>query len=306
MAFLLPTGILLLAIAAALLARAVVMPRVRVSSQIRQIETYGFHAGDGSNEAGTGGRSLLAWLSGPAERIGRAVGGRGLLAPVEARMLRAAGMYSITPETFQGYRVMAATGVPGLLLLESLLGGSAGAKTFLMVVLSAGICWLLPPAMVRTRGQRRMDQVDRALPELIDVLTATVEAGLGFAGSLQLVAARFDGPLGQELRLMLREQSMGLSTEQALSNLLERCDTPSVRAFARAVTQGESLGVSIGTMLRNLASETRKRRRQMAREQIMKAPVKMLFPLVFLIFPALFIVLLYPAGSNVIHMLGGH
>jgi tight adherence protein C len=148
-----------------------------------------------------------------------------------------------------------------------------------------------------------MNEVDRRLPELVDVLIATVEAGLGFAGSLQLVASRFDGPLGQELRLMLREQSMGLSTEQALSNLLGRCDTPSVRSFARAVTQGESLGVSIGSMLRNLASEVRKRRRQTLREKIMKAPVKMLFPLIFLIFPALFLVLLYPAAYNILHAL---
>src|SRR6185437_2620075 len=136
------------------------------------------------------------------------------------------------------------------------------------------------------RAQRRMDQVDRDLPELIDLLTATIEAGLGFAGSLQLVAERFDGPLGQELRLTLREQNMGLSTENALNHMLERCDTPSVRAFVRAVSQGDALGVSIGAMLRNLAAETRKRRRQHANEQVQKAPVKMLFPLVFMVFPA--------------------
>lgn len=151
-----------------------------------------------------------------------------------------------------------------------------------------------------------MDAVDRALPDLIDVLIATVEAGLGLAGSLRMVADRFDGPLGQELRLMRDEQNMGLSAEQALSNLVERCDTPSIRAFVRAASQGESLGVSIGTMLRNLASEVRRRRRQTAREKIMKAPVKMLFPLVLLMLPALFIVLLYPAASSILHALGGH
>jgi len=151
-----------------------------------------------------------------------------------------------------------------------------------------------------------MNEIDRTLPELIDVLIATMEAGLGFAGSLQMVAEHFSGPLGQELRLTLQEQRMGLSTEQALSNLLERCDTPSVRAFVRAVLQGETLGVSIATMMRNLATETRKRRRQNAHAQIQKAPVKMLFPLVFLIFPALMIVLLYPAVSQLLEQLGGH
>ena len=151
-----------------------------------------------------------------------------------------------------------------------------------------------------------MEQIDRALPELVDVLTATMEAGLGFAGSLQMVAQRFGGPLGQELRLTLQEQRMGLSTERALSHLLERCDTPSVRAFVRTVLQGDSLGVSIAAMLRNLATEVRKRRRQSAHERIQKAPVKMLFPLVFLLLPALLIVLLYPAASQLLNQLGGH
>ena len=105
---------------------------------------------------------------------------------------------------------------------------------------------------------------------------------------------------------MLHEQSLGLSTQESIANLLERCDTPSIRSFARAVTQGESLGVSIGAMLRNLATETRKRRRQAAREKIIKVPVKMLFPLVFFIFPAMFIVLLYPALVQALHALSVH
>ena len=151
-----------------------------------------------------------------------------------------------------------------------------------------------------------MDEIDRALPELIDVLIATLEAGLGFAGSLQLVADRFGGPLGEELRLTLQEQSMGLSSEDALSNLLERCNTPSVRAFVRALLQGESLGVSVASMMRNLASETRNRRRQNAQTKMQKAPVKLLFPLVFLIFPALMIVLLYTAVAQLLQQFGGH
>ena len=174
------------------------------------------------------------------------------------------------------------------------------------VLVLGGLAWFGPAMLVRSRAQRRMDDVDRALPELIDVLAATMEAGLGFAGSLQLVAQRFDGPLGQELRLTLQEQRMGLSSEDALSNLVERCDTPSVRGFVRAVLQGESLGVSIAMMMRNLATEARARRRQIAQERIQKAPVKMLFPLIFLIFPALLIVLLYPAFTQVFAQLGGH
>jgi tight adherence protein C len=175
-----------------------------------------------------------------------------------------------------------------------------------LLVLSIGfIAWYLPAAMVRTRGQRRLDVIDRELPELIDVLTVTVEAGLSVGGSLQLIADRFDGPLGDELRLTLQEQKMGMSTDVALKGFVERCDTPSVRAFVRAVLQGNSLGVSIGVMLRNTAAEARKRRRGLARERAQRAPVKLLFPLVFLIFPAMLIVLMYPTAYNIVQALGG-
>jgi tight adherence protein C len=302
--FLFIIGLLFLGGAAACLVRAASLTRMRLSSQMEQIRTYGFNADEAVMALPLGEPAQRSPLAELAERIGSSVGGKGWRAPVEARMLRAAGMYHITPETFHGYRVMATAALPTFLLITSLLGGKFTATTFLLLFVGTGLCWVGPQVLVRTRGERRMDKVDRALPELIDVLTATIEAGLGFAGSLQMVAERFDGPLGQELRLTQREQSMGLSTERALSNMLERCDTPSVRAFVRAVTQGESLGVSIGTMMRNLASETRKRRRQAAQAKIQKAPVKMLFPLVFMIFPSLLIVLLYPAVTHLTHALG--
>ena len=131
-----------------------------------------------------------------------------------------------------------------------------------------------------------------------------VEAGLGFSGSMRIAGGGCDGPLGDELRLTLQEQSMGLSTKEALTNMLERCETPSMRSFVRSILQGETLGVSIGAILRNLAIEMRKRRRQLAEERAQKAPIKMLFPLVFLIFPPIFIVLLYPAISSLTQSLG--
>jgi tight adherence protein C len=241
-----------------------------------------------------------------AARIGRSVEGRDWRAPVTTVKLRAAGVYRVSQDEFHGYRVMLTVTLPSLIFLNSLLAGTFSFLKVLLIIVVAAMAWIFPALLVESRAQRRMDAVDRDLPELIDLLLATIEAGLGFAGSLQLVADRFDGPLGQELRLTLHEQSMGLSTERALSNLLERCETPSVRAFVRAISQGESLGVSIGTMMRNLAAETRKRRRQTASEKVQKAPVKMLFPLVFMIFPALLIVLLYPAVHQVLSQLGSH
>jgi tight adherence protein C len=98
---------------------------------------------------------------------------------------------------------------------------------------------------------------------------------------------------------------MGLSAHDALTNMVERCDTPALRSFVRSVVQGESLGVSIGEILRAVAVEMRKRRRQSAEEQAQKAPVKMLFPLAFLIFPSLFIIIVGPSIFDLLHTLGG-
>jgi Flp pilus assembly protein TadB len=298
-------GILFLAAAAGLLVRAITIARVRVTAQVRQIESYGFNASEEFVATAKPYRGVSGHLGDLAERIGRSVGGTGWRAPVTTPQLRGAGLYALTPEQFQGYRVILTGALPVLILLDAVLAGTFSVLTVLLIVVAMTLAWFGPALLVGTRAQRRMDRVDRDLPELIDLLIATIEAGLGFAGSLQLVADRFGGPLGQELRLTLREQSMGLSTERALANLLERCETPSVRAFVRAISQGESLGVSIGTMMRNLAAETRTRRRQRAYEQIQKAPVKMLFPLVFLVFPALLIVLLYPSVYAALQQLGG-
>jgi tight adherence protein C len=294
-----------LAAAAALFARAIALSRVRIAAQVRQIEAYGFNATEGGDSRLTAFAQARLRLSALAERVGRSAHANRYRAPVTTQQLRGAGLYTVSPDVFQGYRVMLTAALSSLVLLDSLLAGSFSVLTILLIMASAALAWFAPALLVGTRAQRRMDRVDRDLPELIDLVIATVEAGLGFAGSLQLVADRFDGPLGEELRLTLREQSMGLSTERALDNLLERCETPSVRAFVRAVSQGESLGVSIGAMMRNLAAETRKRRRQKANEQVQKAPVKMLFPLVFMVFPALLIVLLYPAVHQMLAQLSG-
>jgi pilus assembly protein TadC len=304
MALLAVIGLLLVGAAVAMLLRAVALPRLRMEGHVRQIETYGFSK---DAEPVPGEQAGSGWLVAIAEGAGRwAMRHFKSLKPLEARELLAAGIYDRSVDSIHGLRLMAAVGVPTAILVLRLVAGSLSLLTVVLVCLAGLIAWLLPAAVVRTRGQRRLDQVDRALPELIDVLTATIEAGLGFAGSLALCAERFDGPLGQELRLTLQEQTMGLSTNAALANMRERCDTPSVRAFVRAVAQGESLGVSIGAMMRNLATETRKRRRASAQERIQKAPVKLLFPLIFLIFPALLLVLLYPAVHNILVSLGGH
>jgi tight adherence protein C len=301
MALLFILAVALLGLAAALTLRVAVSPLLRVASQVREIGSYGFDRDVGASHTPRTRRlvRLAEWVGRQSMRRVR------FLKPLESKELLAAGKYALSVERLHGYRVLVMAGLPSLILLLMVAGGSLSALGIVATVTTGLIAWHLPAAMVRTRGQRRMDRLDRDLPELVDVLIVTIEAGLGFGGALQLVADRFEGPLGDELRLTRREQEMGLSTEDALQNMLERCDTPSVRSFVRAVVQGDSLGVSIGAMLRNVASETRKRRRGLARERAQRAPLKLIFPLVLLIFPAMFLVLMFPAAYNIARALGG-
>jgi tight adherence protein C len=183
--------------------------------------------------------------------------------------------------------------------------GLSSVILWLGLPIAAFFGWRAPIVVIDRRARARLEEIDFQLPELIDILVVTVEAGLGFSGSIRTASERIGGPLGDELRLALQEQNMGLTTEEALRHMMARADTAAVRSFVRAVTQGETLGVSIGDILRSLAIEMRKRRRAAAEERAQKAPIKILFPLVFLIFPAIFIVLLGPAIFDFIDAFGG-
>jgi tight adherence protein C len=216
------------------------------------------------------------------------------------QQLMAAGVYTVSARTIMGYRVLTTIALPALVIVAT---GVKSALSVLLVVLATFAGWILPLVVVQRKARQRIQTLDRSLPDLIDLLSVMIEAGLSFPQALRIAADRFGPPLGDELRLTLQEQTMGLGMEQALSHLAERADTPAVRSFVRAMSQGEKMGISTGQIMRNLAQEMRKHRRAMAEERAQKAPVLMLFPLVFMIFPALFIVLMTPAVISLLHNL---
>src|SRR5450755_261317 len=298
-------GIVLVGVSGRLVVQAIVVPRLQLKEHLRDIQDYGFETGSSHEDIGS--RAQLNEAIGLlAQRVGAFMMRTFTsLTPLKRGDLTAAGFYDVTPETVHGYRTLAAILLPMTFLLLVLMSGGLSLLTFLMVVGAAAVGWLLPAFIIKKRGSARLDEIDRQLPELIDLLIATVEAGMGFAASLSLVADRFRGALGAELRLTMRQQSLGISTRQALEDMVERCDTQSVRSFVRTVTRGESLGLSIGPILRELSGDMRRRRRMAARERMQKAPVKMIFPLMFLIMPALMIVLLFPAVYSVSHSFSG-
>jgi tight adherence protein C len=277
-----------------LVARAVSMPRMRTVENIAKIDSYGYSRSVEGVEDSSQMRGALDDIAGA---IGSVVARRftGAREQEVRGRLMAAGLYGMAPRRFIGYQTLAAITFPAAWIWFSGTTGWSGVIVVIGFIVAIYFGWRAPLVLVDRRARFRLEEIDYDLPELVDLLVVTVEAGLGFAGSLQVASERIEGPLGQELRLTLQEQSMGLTTEEALRNMLARADTPAVRSFVRAVTQGETLGVSIGDILRSLATEMRKRRRAAAEERAQKAPVKILFPLVFLIFPAMFVILLGPA-----------
>jgi tight adherence protein C len=300
---LLVLGVSFVAAFAALVARAIALPRLRAIERVDQIAAYGFP--DEAAQPAEASHAVTGAVQSLAHRIGAFFGGRKRGLSALRHDLIAAGLYDVSPVTIVGYRILGTVALPGLFLWTGSSGAIASGTLVLGTLVMAGLGWMAPVTIVRRRARGRLERIDYELPELVDLLVVTVESGLGFSGSMQIAAERFSGPLGDELRLALQEQAMGLSNDQALANLLGRVDTEGMRSFVRSVRQGESLGVSIGQIMRNLADEMRKRRQAAAEERAQKAPIKILFPLVALIFPAIFVVLLVPAVLSFTSTMGG-
>ena len=267
---------------------------------IDQIQTYGYVAeAAGGSEVDSRARRPLDSLAG---RLGDFAARRTSRFGEEKirEKLVSAGMYGTTPRKILGYQVLCA--IAFSLLALWLVPAMGGSLLFAIVasVAVAAAGWYAPVYYVELKRRGRMEKIDKQLPDMIDLLVVTIEAGLGILASMRVASETMGDPLGQELRLTLQEQRMGLSVNQAIESLGKRADAPNMRIFVRALTQGERLGVSIGTTMRNLSVEMRKRRRAIAEEKAQKMPVKMLFPLIFFIFPALFIVILVPVGISIV------
>lgn len=303
MTLLLLVGMALAGTAVALALRSFAFAGVRKRETLAQIEAYGF-----------GGRAPVAPSSrGLKDRVDALAAAIGTpfarsMRPEKRddlrRLVRGAGHYGLSVETLVGYRVLAAAAMPALWLWLAAASGSLNIRVVILIGLGGAVGWIAPTFFLKRKLAQRVHEVDMEMPELVDLLVTTVEAGVGFAASLQLVARRVEGALGQELRLALQEQAMGITIEEALENMLARIDSTSVRAFVQAIVQGQTLGVPIGKILRDLATEMRKIRRQKAEERAQKTPTKILFPLVAFILPALFIVALGGPIIGLIHQLG--
>jgi tight adherence protein C len=172
-------------------------------------------------------------------------------------------------------------------------------ETLMYTALGGGLGYLMPGSWLGSKIQKRKKEIVKALPDALDLLCISVEAGLSFDQGLGRVADKWDTELSREFRRMLSDVRLGRVRREALRDMSTRCGVEDVQTFVAAVIQAEQLGVSMSRILRIQSDQMRLRRRQRAEEEARKAPIKMLFPLAFLIFPSLFIVILGPAVPKI-------
>ncbi len=168
-------------------------------------------------------------------------------------------------------------------------------SSLLYGVIGFTVGFLLPDLAIARKAAERKHQIQRSLPYVLDLLCVSVEAGLAFDGAMQKVAEKVAGPLSDEFKRVAYEVRIGKTRRDALRDMRDRCAVGDLNTFIAAMIQAERLGLAIGQVLRVQSDQMRNTRRERARAQAMKIPVKMLFPLIFLILPALFVVILGPA-----------
>lgn len=204
----------------------------------------------------------------------------------------------IDPTIFWASRFIAAVGVGGLLLFVFSMGSidwTWGRKLFIIGIF-AMIGFFMPQLLLQSKINARQEEIRKSMPDALDLLTICVQAGLGFDASMSRVAEKWEDALADEFQRSLREIQLGNVRRVALRNMADRIGISEMTSFVAAIIQSEQLGVSMAKVLGIQSEQMRTRRRQRAEEKAQQAPVKMLIPMVLLIFPSLLIILLGPAG----------
>jgi tight adherence protein C len=242
-------------------------------------------------------RPLVQRLS----KVGRRGDQGGIIARTDAKLEKAGYPGGLRGADWMGVKILVAIAFALLFfLLFSLIAGPAGGLFFGLIGLPIG--FMAPEFWLGRRIRSRGWQMVLELPDALDLLTISVEAGLGFDAALAKVVEKMDGPLSNEFRQALAEVRMGRTRREALRDVANRADAQPISNFIGAIIQAEQLGVPIAKVLQIQSQQLRIERRQRAEEAAAKAPVKMLFPMVGCIFPTIFIVILGPA---VVTVMGG-
>jgi tight adherence protein C len=216
---------------------------------------------------------------------------------VSARLLAAGLSPTLSPTAFLAFKSgLALAGIFFGALFGGAVTGAGGVLFFSMGLGALG--FIAPDFAVNGKARARRETIRAELPDALDLMAVSVEAGMGFDGAISKLTEHMTGPLADEFSLTLSEIRIGESRQDALKKLSERTETPELSSFVRAIIQADQLGISLGRILRVQATDSRLKRQAAAEEKAMKAPIKMLFPTVLFIFPAMFLVILGPAFLN--------
>jgi tight adherence protein C len=302
MTLLLVLAVFCLAGAAFLLGELVTLPARQRFVSVRRAATYGrMEVPSGTPDEGVKERLITPiseWLSRWALRVNP----RSSTDSVRQKLMAAGLGLRVTPTGFLAFKGFLALGG---IFVGSLIGSGKGFGGVLMGSMFIGAIGFFGPDYALTLKSRgRKEKVKADLPDALDLLAVSVEAGLGFDASLAKINEHMEGPLAEEFGLTLSEMRIGEGRQEALKRLSERVDAQELSAFTRAIIQADQLGTSLGRILRVQAADARLRRQAAAEEKAMKAPIKMLFPTVLFIFPAMFLVILGPAILNVQKLFG--
>ena len=287
-----------IAVAAYFAAEAASAPARQRTLALRRATRYGRLRRAAQRDGAPFRERVLKPIEQRLARVALRVTPRASVEAVAAKLLRAGLSRSITPQQFMAAKAAAA--ITGLLF--GLVAGGGFVKALFYALLFGGMLFMLPDLFLRARASRRREQIRADIPDALDLLTVSVEAGLGFDGAMTKLTEHMDGPLASEFALTLGQMRVGESRAEALKALAERVDAPEVAAFTRSIIQSDQLGMSLGRILKAQAADARDRRQAAAEERAMKAPIKMLFPTVLFIFPAMFIVILGPAMMSLMEI----
>jgi tight adherence protein C len=275
--------------------------RTTVRDSLRQLEGYEVeNVRDQELLAPISERALLPVLGGLTS-LGRRFTPTGYTDKIRQKFIFSGNGSADAVDRFLAIRVITVCFIPAAFAFSYIWNpAKLSGLTQLMVFALLSLALVLgPDALLSRRVEARQHDLRRSLPDVLDLLTISVEAGLGFEQALDRTINAVPGPLSDEFSRMLGEVRAGASRADAMRALEQRTNVPEVRSFVLAILQADTFGVSIGRVLRAQADEMRIKRRQIAQEQAQKAPVKMLIPMVFCIFPSLFVVVIGPAIINI-------
>jgi tight adherence protein C len=297
MFFILVFAIASLGLAVFLIGEAATQPARERHGSIRRAATYGKsrRRSAGRKQDSFGERVVEPLKMNLAQGVLK-VNPRMTVDSVHARLMGAGLGRVVSPTTFLALK---AVGVIGGIFGGLILGGMAGgAFPILLAIVFALLGFMLPDLVVSFKARGRRDEIKAAMPDALDLLAVSVEAGLGFDAAIQKLTEHMEGPLIEEFALALGEMRIGETRANALQKMVDRVQAPELASFVRAIIQADQLGISLGRILRVQATDTRNKRQAAAEEKAMKAPIKMLFPTALFIFPAMFIIILGPAFLN--------